>query len=102
MLTGVYHLLPSISCTLPSHISPIPPRHRLCPSKNATILLKLYDVCDPDARGQWLDVLIAMVEYLRSGESKVGYLNNSVEKNMLDKDNEVQFENSVPRDQGSG
>ena len=40
-----------------------------------------------------------MVEYLKSGESKVGYLNNSVEKNMLHKDNEVQFEKSVARDQ---
>jgi hypothetical protein len=47
-------------------------------------------------------VLIAMVEYLRSGDSKVGYLNNSVEKNMLHKDNEVQFEKSVARDRGSG
>jgi hypothetical protein len=41
---------------------------------------RLYDMCDPDERGQWLDVLIAMVEYLRSGESKVGYLNNSGEE----------------------
>jgi hypothetical protein len=31
----------------------------------------------------------------------VGYLNNSVEKNMLHKDNEVQFEKSVSRDQRS-
>ena len=63
---------------------------------------KLFDVCDPDERGQWLDVLIAMVEYLRSGESKVGCLNNSMEKNMLHKDNEVQFEKSVAGDQRSG
>lgn len=63
---------------------------------------KLYDICDPDQRCQWLDVLIAMVEYLRSGESKVGHLNNSVEKNMLHKDNEVQFDKSVARDQRSG
>jgi hypothetical protein len=63
---------------------------------------KLYDVCNPDERGQWLDVLIAMVEYLRSGESKVGYLNNSVENNMLHKDNEVKFEESGVGEQGSG
>ena len=30
-----------------------------------------------------------MIEYLRSGESKVGYLNNNVERNMLHKENEV-------------
>ena len=59
-------------------------------------------MCDPDERGQWLDVLIAMVEYLRSGENKVGYLNNSVEKNMLHKENEVHFEESVNGEQGSG
>ena len=57
-------------------------------------------MCDPDERGQWLDVLIAMVEYLRSGENKVGYLNNSVEKNMLHKENEVHFEESVNGEQG--
>ena len=32
----------------------------------------------------------------------MGYLNNSVEKNMLYKNNEVQFEKSVVRNQGSG
>jgi len=42
-----------------------------------------------------------MIEYLRSGESKVGYLNNSVEKNMLHKENE-QSEESVAWEQGSG
>jgi hypothetical protein len=31
-------------------------------------------------------VFIALIEYLRSGESKVGFLNNSVERNMLHKD----------------
>ena len=63
---------------------------------------RLYDMCDPDERGQWLDVLIAMIEYLRSGESKVGCLNNSVEKNMLHKENEVHFEESVNGEHGSG
>jgi hypothetical protein len=62
---------------------------------------KSYDICDPNERGQWLDVLIAMVEYLRSGESKVGYLNNSVEKNMLHKENKVIFEEGVTEEQGS-
>lgn len=48
----------------------------------------LYDVCNPVARGQWLDVLIALIEYLRSGSSKVGYLNNLVEENMSHKNQE--------------
>jgi hypothetical protein len=51
---------------------------------------KLYDVCKPVARGEWLDILIALIEYLCSGSSIVGYLDNSVEKNMLHK---VQEEN---------
>jgi hypothetical protein len=46
---------------------------------------KLYDFCDPLERGEWLDILIALIEYLRSGESKVGFLNRSLEKNMLNK-----------------
>ena len=56
---------------------------------------KLYDVCNPVARGEWLDLLIALIEYLRSGSSKVGYLNNSVEKNMLHKNQEENVEESA-------
>jgi hypothetical protein len=48
----------------------------------------LYDFCDPRERGEWLDVVIALIEYLRSGESKVGFLNKSLEKNMLYKSGE--------------
>jgi len=47
---------------------------------------KPFDMCNPVARGEWLDILIALIEYLRSGTSKVGYLNNSLENNRLDKD----------------
>lgn len=36
-----------------------------------------------------------MIEYLRSGESKVGYLNNNVERNMLHKENEVRMDDEV-------
>ena len=32
-----------------------------------------------------MDILVALIEYLRSGESKVGFLNKSLEKNMLHK-----------------
>jgi hypothetical protein len=49
---------------------------------------KLYDVCKPIERREWLDVFIALIEYLRSGESKVGFLNNSLERNMLHKEQE--------------
>ena len=63
---------------------------------------KSYDVCDPRERGQWLDVLIAMIEYLRSGESKMGYLNNSVPTCALHNDNEVKFEEMLNVELGSG
>jgi hypothetical protein len=56
---------------------------------------KLYDVCKPIERGEWLDVFIAPIEYLRSGESKVGFLNNSLERNMLHKDEEKAVEGEV-------
>ena len=46
---------------------------------------RLYDFYDPYERGEWLDILIALIEYLRSGESRIGFLNNSVPKNMLHK-----------------
>src|SRR5579862_7984247 len=51
---------------------------------------RLYDFCDPVERGQWLDILIALIEYLRSGESKVGFLNKTLEKNMLNKEGEEE------------
>ena len=47
---------------------------------------RLYEFCDSKQRGDWLDILIALIEYLRSGTSRVGPLNNSVVKNMLHKD----------------
>jgi hypothetical protein len=47
---------------------------------------KPYDFYDPKDRGEWLDIVIALIEYLRSGDSKVGYLNNQVLENMLHKD----------------
>jgi len=53
---------------------------------------KLYDFCDPTERAEWLDVLIALIEYLRSGESKVGFLNKSMDKNMLHKVQEDAME----------
>jgi len=46
-------------------------------------------------------VLIAMIEYLKSGESKLGPLNNSV-PNALNKDYEVKSEEDLTVELGSG
>jgi len=43
----------------------------------------MYDFCEPVDRVLWLDILIALIEYLRSGESYVSALNNRLPKNML-------------------
>jgi hypothetical protein len=43
----------------------------------------LYDLCNPEQRGIWLDTFIALLEFLRSGESKVGYLNKSMKNNPI-------------------
>lgn len=48
---------------------------------------KLYDFSDPVERAQWLDILLALIEYLRS-ESKVGFLNKFIRRNMLHKSQE--------------
>jgi len=60
---------------------------------------KLYDMCNVAERAQWLDILIALIEYLRSGKSKVGYLNTSHERNMLHKGVEEQAEAIIAGDQ---
>ena len=59
---------------------------------------ELYDFCDPVQRLEWLDILIALIEYLRSGNSQVGFLNKAVEKNMLHKDRTEQ--NEAPVEEG--
>ena len=53
---------------------------------------RLYDFYIPGERGNWCDIVIALIEYLRSGESQVGYLNNDVMQNMLHKDVEGQVD----------
>jgi hypothetical protein len=47
-------------------------------------------MCDVAERAQWLDILIALIQYLRSGKNKVRYLNSSHERNMLHKGVEEQ------------
>ena len=44
-----------------------------------------YDFACVAERGAWLDVLVALVQYLQSGESRVGFLNKALERNKLHK-----------------
>jgi len=44
-----------------------------------------YDFCDPEQRGLWIDIFVALVEYLRSGESKVQFLSASHPRNLIHK-----------------
>ena len=46
---------------------------------------RLYEFCDLLQRGEWLDIFVALMEYLRSGTSRFGFLNNAVSNNMLHK-----------------
>ena len=46
---------------------------------------KAYDFCNVDERGEWFDVFVALIKYLLSGESKVGFLNNSHPRNLIHK-----------------
>ena len=50
---------------------------------------QLYDFRNPEERRRWFDIVVALLEYIRSGESHVGYLNKDVVKNMLHKDMEI-------------
>lgn len=81
----------------------------LLPSEQGVTLrsTRLYDFCHVRERGEWLDVLVALIEYLRSGESKVGFLNKSLEKNMLHKDvedaaDEAVVGEEIPQTGGTG
>jgi hypothetical protein len=52
--------------------------------KKATLnRTKIYDFADIDQRGEWFDLVVALLQYLKSGEAKVGYLNRSHPKNAL-------------------
>ena len=46
---------------------------------------KRYDFVNVHERGEWFDLFVALVQYLLSGESKVGYLNNSHRSNLIHK-----------------
>jgi hypothetical protein len=57
------------------------------PSTSGVVLsrTKMYDFCEVDERGQWFDVFVALIQYLLSGESKVGFLNNEHPWNLIHK-----------------
>jgi hypothetical protein len=38
---------------------------------------KAYNFTDTNERGEWFDIFVALIQYLLSGESKVGFLNNT-------------------------
>ena len=46
---------------------------------------RTYDFGKVDERGGWFDLFVALVQYLLSGESKVGYLNNEHPRNLIHK-----------------
>ena len=46
---------------------------------------KMYDFCNVEERGEWFDVFVALIQYLLSGESKVGFLNKSHPRNLIHK-----------------
>jgi hypothetical protein len=78
-IVGNRHSRYSSRTPLSGYIPPSSPSHLKSRHDTGTVgeeiqlsASRSYDVCDPNERGYRLDVLIAMVEYLRRGESKVG------------------------------
>lgn len=62
---------------------------------------KLYDFCVPGQRAEWLDILVALIEYIRSGESRIGFVNKAMANNMLHKteeDNTVAESTEIGKD----
>lgn len=46
---------------------------------------KLFNFSNVNERGQWFDIFVALIQYLLSGESKVGFLNNRHLWNLIHK-----------------
>lgn len=46
---------------------------------------KEYDFANTEERAEWFEVFVALVQYLLSGESKVGYLNDARRENPVHK-----------------
>jgi len=60
---------------------------------------RLYDFIEPEQRREWLEIVVALMGYLKSGESRVGYLNNSLQSNMLHKEFDERSGEYQARDQ---
>jgi hypothetical protein len=46
---------------------------------------KVYDFSNVTERGEWFDVFVTLIQYLLSGDSKVGFLNNNHPWNLIHK-----------------
>ena len=46
---------------------------------------KPFDFCDVTERRDWLEIFVALIRYLVSGESKVGFLNKLHPWNLIHK-----------------
>ena len=46
---------------------------------------KFYNFAEPEERGEWFGVFVALIQYLVSGESKAGFLNKHHPANLLNK-----------------
>ena len=46
---------------------------------------KPYDFCDVVERGEWREIFVVLVQYLVSGESKVGFLSKNHPRNLIHK-----------------
>jgi hypothetical protein len=56
------------------------------PSRGVTLnCTKSYNFSNIDERGDWFDIFVALIQYLVSGESKVGYLNKNHPWNLIHK-----------------
>ena len=64
-------------------------------TESARVSLKVtrpYNFCNPIQRGEWFDIVVALFQYFKSGESKLGFLNKDHPRNMLHKGVEAQIE----------
>jgi len=46
---------------------------------------KFYNFAEPEERGEWFDIFVALIQYLVSGESKAGFLNKHHPANLLNR-----------------
>jgi hypothetical protein len=44
---------------------------------------RLFDFANLEDRAEWVDLFVALIQYLISGEAKIGYLNSRHPRNAL-------------------